>query len=286
MKKSIKRALLALSALGMAVLAQSCYFSSNCVEVESWVCYTQCDAFACWDVCDRVRECVYFDHNPGCFSNRDCAVGEFCLDGMCRPTTGNVPMCGWCNNDSNCGWGAICATLAVSNETVCLNTCSRQSDCGRGFECLRMSNSSVSACVPSNNSCDPNFCTTSQTCSTGQQCINNRCQHINTSGQECRTHAECRAIGLDLCVSDFDNTSYCSIHCRSDWDCGTGFECLATSAGNACFRSLSTSQCQVNAQCPSSQLCYSGRCKTACYSDWDCGSKNGYQFTCIHGVCQ
>lgn len=287
MRKTIQSASLVLAVFFSVTLLQSCVIDTHRDYCEyKTVCSTDCFGRDCYTVCDDIEVCYENDYrNPECRYHNDCVYG-YCSNGECfSQNTNSVPACGTCSRTGDCyDNGAVCARLG-SGEQVCLRPCNSSMDCYTNFSCVPMLDAPhLKQCVPNSNSCEPSYCTNSNTCVNGSTCINNRCVYDFSSQRQCETNAQCQNLGADVCVSTSATLSYCSIRCNRTWDCNPGMACVMTSndLNSGVCMPVENSRCTYNSNCQNGFVCYSGECKKTCNSPIQCG--NG--LACINNVCQ
>ncbi len=176
-----------------------------------------------------------------CTSNAECPAGMFC-----DITTNRCIANGPCTLDEHCALDNIC------NATVsqCRAGCRRDGDCKQKTACV-------------NNLCI-DFCRTNQSCPVMEFCnpTSGSCA-IRPNRTDCRdctsSPTVCTSTGLQAScltfVSEGQNTRrFCGVHCRTQEDCPSGFEC-----GGVIFTCNSEgASCPPDAQAPGEQM----RCKS------------------------
>ena len=313
MKKLFKKyGLLALGAIISTCAIQGCYIDGEgCTTKRS--CYTRCDSWRCEDVCDVYEYCPGDRYYKGfqCRYDWDCASGSSCIDGFCVDVSvnnyanyanyGYVQACGFCSDTGQCaGLGSACSLLA-SGEQVCTIPCSdtiHSTDCPNGFACMTYGErgNTVTQCIPYNNSCDPNYCTTDMDCSDNGICSYNRCVANYNKGDNCEYNDCLRVAGPDYpyCYVSSTSYSYCTMGCYHDADCGvnSGYACALTSGGYDAMDSgvcvvTQDAYCEYSRDCPDGLTCVGGRCTISCRSDRDCANSSGVaDYYCAGGYCR
>lgn len=309
----------ALCACGLS----GCYIDSNCIEREAYSCSTTCDPvcsidtvcdiWGCWDeeVCwtDCYESChsyiVCEEPRDECYYDRDCGANAYCDGGHCyaNPVSGNVAMCGACSRSADCREdGAACVALE-SGEQVCMRACNKVSDCSAGFACVVVtddaSQQSLQQCIPTNGSCDSNYCNRDSDCVENATCKDHACV-LDMNVSECNSYKDCEGMQLEdgtplnICIQRKDSngksSNYCTIDCYSDMGCDPGYYCHLTTnslESGVCFRGNEQS-CNSNKDCTGDReglLCRNGKCMKSCRSDADCAS-NSNNFFCDNGVCK
>lgn len=141
-----------------------------------------------------------------------------------------------CSTQATCQSPLVCEGPQGSSTKVCTQDCaSATSTCPTGFSC--QASTSGFACLPRVGTPDMcKFCTGGQDCSTG------------------------------ACLTDGMGHNWCSMACNPNvtGQCGSGFACQATTAGNYCFPTAGcTSQCtaaNVSTNCAPGYACTGGTC--------------------------
>lgn len=127
-----------------------------------------------------------------CSANRDCAGGEFCLNGFCREfcesgddcTSANYPRCDEqtnacvsCFNQSQCRENFRCEAQ------ICIFFCENDAGCEEGERC-----------VTTTGRCEAAECTRNADCAGGERCREGVCEEIP---ERCTRNADC--AGGEVC---------------------------------------------------------------------------------------
>lgn len=117
-----------------------CLTSNVCVHGE----FCSPDTYTCEEGCQATADCpLQYECLAGecelaasCTdTQRDCAVGEYCIDGVCER---DFDIC------DTCSWG--CSSGFECDGRYCVPTCSSQSDCPAGFTCWQEYSMCVNDC--------------------------------------------------------------------------------------------------------------------------------------------
>lgn len=155
---------------------------------------------------------------------------------VCAVYPGTTGSQGTSCSGSGCQMGLVCEGPNGSSTRICTRDCNSPSDpCPAGFSCQASTNGN--ACLPQIGAPDMcKFCTSGQDCSTG------------------------------LCLTDGMGRNWCSMSCNPSvaGQCGVGFMCQGTPAGNYCMPTAGcTTQCNsgnVGTNCAPGYQCPSGTC--------------------------
>lgn len=224
----------------------------------------------------------------GCGSNHACQEGQWCdlLQRTCRPIKG---FCEPCEDDPECGAGAIC--LQVGTEKFCSRTCRQSNDCpwtSARVGCFdgtcqpEISCADSAPCVPDRN----NRCSTDRDCAAqaGQRCDPER--------------SVCVAVRSGCLVGEVCDaeTLVCRSPCSSNDGCPMGESCRGCGRGEADCQGVCepTPTCGRDRKCPSPLVCRfepgasEGICIPPCAEHGDCPigeicSWQGGQRICTEG---
>ncbi|MFA5624199.1 MAG: hypothetical protein WC966_03945 [Bradymonadales bacterium] len=280
-----------LAVVGTSLLLQSCFFESDCYNEVYEQCVTRCDAFYCWDECERVEVCVSNSHGyTQCTRNSDCGYGRVCNNGQCydryTPNHPTVPMCGACTDSQQCSEAHAACTIInqQTGEQVCTRSCTLTSDCPQNFVCESVGASSYQ-CIPKSLSCSnvSQYCERTDQCFAGEVCQNNLC--VRGQSVECTNNLDCGNPDKFVCLNN-----KCSRYCYDDFECPATEACFYTSRefynSGVCMPSNHL-QCRYSAECfESSFICTNGRCKKSCTDNQDCSNDYTSSYVCISGYCQ
>ncbi|XP_037295454.1 uncharacterized protein LOC119189544 isoform X2 [Manduca sexta] len=204
-----------------------------------------------------------------CSSDGDCNEKESCVDRICR-------------NPCNCGDNAEC--IVNDHRPIC--------SCRDGYE------------GDPYRSCRIVGCRTDTECESHYACINGNCISPCLLNSTCGSNADCyvqRNQPLCRCRSGFEGDPYVgcnSIECRSNGDCPYDKQCRAHRCINPCYndntcgtratclvrnhipvckcepgfigspyiecKPQTTTECYIDADCPSRQACLSSKCVNPC----------------------
>jgi hypothetical protein len=170
----------------------------------------------------------------GCTRDADCADGEACCDGQCKPARSELPV-GGCTYDGECGGGDC-------RDGLCHAACMTSGQCGTGDICegafCQKNDDPVVVCV-FNEACGP-----------GHVCINATC------------HRECDGDAGSANPADFCDDGIC----RPDWrrvsECTIDRDCQ--NAGEQCVDGQCRTRCMQDldcATCVDGPTCVMGYCQ-------------------------
>ena len=164
-----------------------------------------------------------------CVQHSDCALGQFCVQGLCLKASGNAGNCPVtpCDPSTDCGTNRRCnpATL-VCEENL---GCQADADCPAG-----------QACNPGTGKCEPG-CTTmnaAQICGVKLKCLGGRCV-------ECQMNADC---GVGLSCDTAAGKCIGGSSCFTSRDCNVPLVCNPST--HACTTSIPS--------CTSDEMCAQG----------------------------
>ncbi|MCS6798788.1 MAG: matrixin family metalloprotease [Myxococcota bacterium] len=225
-----------------------------------------------------------------------CPSGEECVDGACRPVTGDGGVCSPCMNHDQCGGPSDYCLRYPDGGGYCGRRCSRSSDCspdvcanvGGIGQCVRVDGSGVPSCA---GSTDP-ACRTDADCGATQRCEDGECVERPTDraglGEPCDDGEDCNS-GLCLVTA---SGGICSQSC--DWlrvdSCPTGYYCDGEATGSCgsgvCLPgSPGTTplggRCEEDTDC-TTLFCSGAVCATPCIPGGASGCPDGY--TCQRGA--
>ena len=236
-----------------------------------------------------------------CMANAQCAQGQVCRNGRCRPATNE------CHADADCAAGQLCAIPPCMRGGACAGTCQPRPpqcmNCPPGSACVNGACATgcggVLAC-PMGQTCRNNVCssgcaadadcpngqrcdTATRTCSTpppqcgmntactpGSQCVNGACVALCDPNRPCPQGLVCDATN-GLCVRVPPPT--CTVNGMNT--CAPGLQCV----NGQCVGG-----CNAGTPCPMGQVCdpNTNVCRTPpqCQSSMDCNGQ-----PCINGAC-
>lgn len=170
------------------------------------------------------RFCFPTDFVCTCTSNADCATGEICQNGACRP--------------SSCKYGCACSDKVQCDAPYqCYQT-------GSGNLCFQPCGNSGGGTYPPGS---PGGACNNGACTGGANCYNlqnggNICLKPCTSNANCGTAGRCYQLG---------GQNFCA--CQNDNECGGGTTCnksvLGQSGGGACAAKQAAASCPANFEC-------------------------------------
>jgi hypothetical protein len=138
------------------------------------------------------------DANPGCTRDRDCELGERCLEGICQQDNVNR-----CNAHSECqGTGEVCMFAPGADEGECKHyteqTCESDADCAfsDGTDTIEyMCDAEAGVCKAG----DFDSCSVQNDCMDGLDCVEGLCLTPCTSNLECDMSRFCAAGKANHC---------------------------------------------------------------------------------------
>jgi hypothetical protein len=241
------------------------------------------------DACDDGETCTEVDGEPTCVAPCDlanpCPADTVCTEqdgaAVCVPTTGELIIGEPCNSDLDCASGA-CAIEPAG--PVCVMDCTAGEICLTGTRCMQ-SGPRLLCLSPLDDRADGEACETPRdclssfcvkvphlvssvcaascdtTCGPGLACVPIEagatvCVDAAADGETCTTAAVCAG---GTCITDVDETSYCTSPCV-DGDCATeGWACMPTvSDVDVCMPPLDDKV--AGEACASARECASGHC--------------------------
>lgn len=179
-----------------------------------------CDHDGCY-YCDGLgcRPADPVDPAPECVSNDDCAAGELCTDGLCRPEA-DV-----CQFSYECGGGRVCVDGRCAAECAVEADCPEALICDAGF-CRPVPEPAQSCTVDGDCAatefCDagtcrfddrplPPVCTVDGDCLGGRTCQEGVCRTPCTEDLECQlVDVQLRYCVSGLCVTQNEVISDCA----------------------------------------------------------------------------
>lgn len=196
-----------------------------------------------------------------CVRATDCAVGESCVNNVCKaPTSAQAE----CDSNNPCPSAEDCRNFQCvpANQPECAT----RTECNSGELCIDGDCvASAETCV-FNAECDGGRCVDGQcrsTCAADSECTSNeRCRAGLCEPLECRRSADCGAG--EICVE-----AKCHDTCNpsNGVGCETGYLCNANG-----YCDVDTNvECRSNAEC-GDEICESGACITPCTCNQDCST--------------
>ncbi len=224
--------------------------------------------------------CAWTCEPPACSADRDCPVGEVCEPvGDCTSERACVP---GCHGSSECAPGQLCSQPACLT-CPCPGTCITAPACSADAECPR---GSVCEPSPEGARCIPG-CRDDAGCAEDEACVWGECPTC----EDCPCAGRCQPTEACGSSSDCPRGSICGVDfscerkclpgaCRSNEDCGPGFECTPPlpCLGCGCENgtcSPATESCGADSDCPQGTVCgWTESCERACVhgcrSDAEC----------------
>lgn len=150
-----------------------------------------------------------------CTENRECKVGDICIENSCRTT---------CSSDQGCLSNERCDTA----NGVCKNLCRKDDDCERGDICDNL------VCTKG--------CRSNSGCDSDEACVNSKCVNVCESPTACGSNAECSVVNhqkLCSCPSPLvgnpmESCRYPVKACYDDTECENGRVCYGGVCENMC----------------------------------------------------
>ncbi|HJK99992.1 MAG TPA: matrixin family metalloprotease [Polyangiaceae bacterium LLY-WYZ-15_(1-7)] len=222
---------------------------------------------------------LYPGDGPVDCTETGCPSGQECVDGSCRPVTGDGTVCSPCSSDAECGGPNDFCLGYPTGGSFCGSACTSNADCGDGQVCASTTGGTGQCAGMSGGtfSCDgvtpePTGCRSDSDCAATERC--------NTSTGDCEARP---TDGLDL-----------GSPCTSSDECNSGL-CATTPEGSVCSQScdgFNPASCPGGFYCDGEAtgtcgmgLCLAGGPGAAplgatCGTDTDCAS-----LMCDGGVC-
>ena len=271
-------------------------FAGSCVCADDQACPQNTDAGPM--VCNPEGLC---QAEVGCFSNADCAGGQYCDTAIGLCVVGPV-----CNSDVDCPLGEVCDTT----KGLCVQGCRSNGDCPLGdgglvVPCVCPGNVECQCPPPGDGGfvdpasydrskcpigvCNPGTCAgDSSVCPYNDSCVGvdgglSTCQLDPRSAVICQncTYSPgtagtgCGTLpGANFCLLDLSDpsgaTTYCGVDCSSGQSCPSGYECDDIII-------LTSAVCSSDLDCrPTGGICHPGvDGGSGCPSDTICVSQPG-----------
>lgn len=205
-----------------------------------------------------------------CKQDAGCGAGARCTQGRCELVMAapHPSLCRPCSVSQQCGGGGnLCARMAEGRR--CLQACGGADECPQDYACGVLFG--VRQCIPTSGACKEEVCKKDVDCGAVERCEQGRCVAPVLSVQV-GVCAACEGgvcgVG-QRCVRLGKEASRCLQDCVADVYCPTGFRCQDIAGGRSCVPNDGMCGCQSDRDCPSTQVCRSGRCERSKGRDLD-----------------